>query len=74
MPTTILTQLKILVVFGSDTNINLNIDKQVIKKLEKKGAKITWLIQNKQKLITKKELQNHLSQESWNIFFFAGHS
>ncbi|HEY9875287.1 MAG TPA: ABC transporter substrate-binding protein [Candidatus Obscuribacterales bacterium] len=61
--------VKILAIFGNSDGINLDPDRELLSRLETRGAKITWLPQP-----TRKDLKEQLSGEAWDILFFAGHS
>ncbi|HEY9692985.1 MAG TPA: ABC transporter substrate-binding protein [Oculatellaceae cyanobacterium] len=64
-----LSNPKILAIFGNDTDINLQPDRELLASLEKLGAKITWLEKP-----TRQQLRGNLSEQAWDILFFAGHS
>ncbi|OKH25968.1 hypothetical protein NIES593_02460 [Hydrococcus rivularis NIES-593] len=61
--------VKILVIFGNSENIDLKPDEELLAKLEKRGARITPLTQP-----TRRELRYRLSEQRWDLLFFAGHS
>ena len=61
-------------IFGSDQNLNLQRDQEIIETLNKKGAQITWLEESDTEKITKRKLINLLSTKHWDILFVAGHS
>ncbi len=61
--------VKILAVFGYARHLQLDIDRQVLEELRDRQAEITMLQQP-----SPEELRQLLRQESWHIFFFAGHS
>ncbi|NEO43998.1 MAG: CHAT domain-containing protein [Moorea sp. SIO4A3] len=63
-------KVRILLVVGRSDNIQTNNDIKIVKKLEKKGAEVTVLLQP-----TKKKLSEALWQEpGYHIFIFSGHS
>jgi branched-chain amino acid transport system substrate-binding protein len=67
--TSLFNPVKILSIFGNDTDINLVPDRKLLSRLENQGASITWL-----KKPTRQEFREQLSDQSWDILFFAGHS
>ncbi|MGK7942249.1 MAG: ABC transporter substrate-binding protein [Crocosphaera sp.] len=74
MNITTITKPRILVIFGSAENLNLQKDKEILKTLTTKGAKITWLEGSNEERITRNQLINLLSTQSWDMLFFSGHS
>jgi CHASE2 domain-containing sensor protein len=60
-------QVKILAVLGNSKNINLEADRETLKKLS--NAEITFLVEP-----TRQQLNDALWSKSWDILFFAGHS
>nr|WP_228025181.1 CHASE2 domain-containing protein [cf. Phormidesmis sp. LEGE 11477] len=66
-PPTETSTVKILAVLGSDDGIDVETDRQLLERLP--SAEVTLLPQP-----TLDELQQHLWEKSWDVFFFAGHS
>ncbi|HAX75087.1 MAG TPA: hypothetical protein DCY88_04430 [Cyanobacteria bacterium UBA11372] len=61
--------VKILVILGSDENIDIKTDWQTLQNKLKPGAKLTLLEKPKVD-----EIKEKLRNQSWDILFFAGHS
>jgi hypothetical protein len=61
--------VKILAVFGYARHLQLDLDRTILEQLRDREAEITILKQP-----SPEELRQRLRQESWHIFFFAGHS
>ncbi|WP_254564881.1 CHAT domain-containing protein [Oscillatoria sp. HE19RPO] len=61
--------IKILAVLGYATHLQLDLDRQVLEGLGDRQGEITILQQP-----TPEQLRQCLRQQSWHIFFFAGHS
>ncbi|MEM9163332.1 MAG: CHASE2 domain-containing protein, partial [Cyanobacteria bacterium P01_F01_bin.4] len=59
--------VKILAVLGNDEGIDVATDQQLLEQLP--AAQVTLLAQPRLA-----ELQQHLWETSWDVFFFAGHS
>ena len=62
-------QVKILVILGADEGIDIKSDETLLNKVRNRGAKIETLRQPQVQ-----ELRNKLTENSWHIVFFAGHS
>ncbi|MBD2202976.1 ABC transporter substrate-binding protein [Calothrix sp. FACHB-1219] len=64
------TPVKVLAIFGSSQgNLQLEADKEALKLLEARGARITWKVEP-----TEEEIAHLLFDNVWDILFFAGHS
>ncbi len=61
------SSIRILAIFGSDQDINLNPDKQILTNID--NAEIIGLFKP-----NRQELFNHLYNQEWDLLFFAGHS
>ena len=61
--------VRILVILGSDENIDIQTDWQILENKLKPGAELTLLKQPQ-----KSELKEQLKNQHWDIIFFAGHS
>jgi len=59
--------VRILAVFGNSTRINIQFDREIIKKLP--NAEVCCLTHPKLH-----DINYRLSKQAWDIFFFAGHS
>jgi CHASE2 domain-containing sensor protein len=62
-----LGQVRILAVLGSNTNINIDVDRSLLQSL--KDAQTTFIVNP-----TRIELDELLWNHDWDILFFAGHS
>ncbi|MEM9926933.1 MAG: ABC transporter substrate-binding protein [Cyanobacteria bacterium P01_D01_bin.50] len=61
--------VKILAIFGGSEGLDLTSDKDLMTKLRRRGATVTWLEQPQ-----RDELSRSLWEQHWDILFFAGHS
>jgi branched-chain amino acid transport system substrate-binding protein len=61
--------VRILVILGSDENIDIQIDWQILKNTLQPGAELTLLEQPQMR-----EIKQQLRSGPWDIVFFAGHS
>ncbi|MGD1913054.1 MAG: ABC transporter substrate-binding protein [Rivularia sp. (in: cyanobacteria)] len=61
--------VKILAIFGGSEGLDLTSDRELMTKLRRRGATVTWLEQPQ-----KDELSRSLWEQHWDILFFAGHS
>ncbi|MEB3831931.1 CHASE2 domain-containing protein [Phormidium sp. CCY1219] len=60
--------VRILAVFGEDSNLNTHPDRDQIERLKSLGAEPTSITEP-----SVQHLRNLLWEKSWDIFFFAGH-
>jgi O-acetyl-ADP-ribose deacetylase (regulator of RNase III) len=61
------SSIRILAIFGSDKDINLTPDQQILTNID--NAEIVGLFKP-----NRQELFNHLYNQEWDLLFFAGHS
>ena len=61
--------VKILAIFGGSEGLDLGSDRELIAKLNSRGAKVTWLEKPQ-----RSKLSESLWNQNWDILFFAGHS
>ncbi|MEO1428074.1 MAG: ABC transporter substrate-binding protein [Cyanobacteria bacterium J06633_8] len=61
--------IKILAIFGGSEGLDLTSDRELITRLSRRGAKVSWLEQPQ-----KEELSDRLWEKNWDILFFAGHT
>lgn len=64
---TLRTKVKILAILGNSTGINVQFDRQLLENLP--DAETTFLIEPQ-----RKDINEHLWKQPWDIIFFAGHS
>ncbi|MDZ8023120.1 MAG: CHAT domain-containing protein [Nostoc sp. DedQUE11] len=64
---TLKTKVKILAILGNRSGINIQIDQQVLKNLPE--AETTFLVEPQ-----RKDINEYLWKQPWDILFFAGHS
>lgn len=61
--------IKILAIFGGSEGLDLTSDRELMTKLRRRGATVTWLEKPQ-----RDELSRSLWEQHWDILFFAGHS
>ncbi len=61
------TQVRILAILGNSRGIDIQRDRQLLENLP--GAAVTFLVEP-----SRKEINDRLWEQPWDIFFFAGHS
>ena len=61
--------VRILAIFGGSEGLDLASDRELMAKLRRRGATVTWLEQPQ-----RDELSRSLWEQNWDILFFAGHS
>jgi WD40 repeat protein len=68
-------QIRILVILGDTTGIDIEKDKRTIEEYCKTDAQIVFLPQTSEETLTKEELTAKLADpQGWDIIFFSGHS
>jgi uncharacterized protein YjbI with pentapeptide repeats len=68
-------KIRILVILGDTTGINIEEDKKIIKAYCKTDAEIVFLPQTSKETLTKEALTAKLADpQGWDIIFFSGHS
>jgi CHASE2 domain-containing sensor protein len=64
---TLKSKVRILAILGHSEGINIEADRQLLENLP--NAKITFLVEK-----TRKEINDLLWEQPWDVIFFAGHS
>jgi CHASE2 domain-containing sensor protein len=64
---TLKSTVRILAILGHSEGINIEADRQLLEKLP--NAKTTFLVEK-----TRKEINDQLWEQPWDVIFFAGHS